>query len=448
MATTETLRFTGTELPPSLTHRATRRHLLRDGLPRGRGHLFTFGPPRAVPAWPGPPPDATAGAVPAAGGAPAEAGHPRGERVAPWHPAGEEGRPPGAGDAPLVVIGELREHGPGFLVVLDGATGVPYLAPRPVRPDPFRSGTVRYGVRDPAPAEPLAPDLPTLLRFERAVREAAEPPDPYGTPGGREGARYGPSAAAESRDGLLALFREGLDGAPVPVFWRIAALIRPLARVPAPGLHLRLDLPGRLLADEFGAGAVARCEDADLPAALTHEPTRRFLGDIGLPEREGPYVSARQPLRTLADHHGRVHPVTGDPDGLPPGAARLVPIGHLTPDTDVVVDGPTGEVLSWHWHDPGPLPLSADVSTLAFTTWLCHRARYLDEAEDRRLTTPARSLLSDAVRAVLKATDPVSARSPVTVWTDPSRRRTPYRTGRGAALHRSSGPRTPVGAWG
>ncbi|WP_445401460.1 SUKH-4 family immunity protein [Streptomyces sp. LE64] len=263
---------------------------------------------------------------------------------------------------------------------------------------------------------PAAPgcDPGALLRFERALSRAAEPM-PWTTGAPSPDAGYGLPAATEAARGLLDLLRAELHGAPVPPRWQVAALVRPLARVPAPGLHLHLELPGRLLTEEFGAARISRCEDVDLPAALRHEPTRRFLQDVGLPEAQGDFVAARLPLRTLADHHARPHPATGGPEDLPPRAARLVPVGRLVPDTDVVVDGTTGEVLARHWPDPQPRPLNTDVSTLAFTLWLRH---HVDAAaRSHALTAPSvRPLLADAVRAVLEATDPLLARHRGSGW--------------------------------
>ncbi|MFD7547290.1 SUKH-4 family immunity protein [Streptomyces sp. NPDC059816] len=403
MATTETIRFTEDELPRSLTHGPTRRHLTGPGLPAGEGPLFRFGPPRTL-----------VGDLLVLGGLSTGGAGSDGQRAADG--AGSSGsRSDGSRS------GGSRGHRPGPLVTLEGATGRLFLTPRP-GPDPRHHHPYDGPGPRPAPGDPLAPDLPTLLRFERAVREFAEPADPGDPPTDHGGPRYGPGAAALARHHLLDLFRAELHGAPVPVFWLVTAWVRPLARVPTPGIHLQVDLPGRLLDEEFGAGEVSRCEDADLPAALTHEPTRRFLKDVGLPEEEHDFVAARLPLRTLAEHHCGAHPVTGRPADLPARAARLIPVGHLMHDTDVVVDGATGAVLSWHWADPCPRPLNTDVSTLAFTNWLGHRARDWEADRDRRLTAQSGDLLAGAVHAVLKSVDPVTARHPETAWTPPGGR--------------------------
>lgn len=300
MATTETIRFTEHGLPPSLTHAGTRRFLTRAGLPAREGPLFRFTVLREQ----GLRTYASLAGVPAA-------------------------------PCDLFVLGELSAPGSGTWVTLDGRTGALFLTGR-ADPD--------------LPGDPLAPDTRTLLGFESAVADLERTR-------GRFAAyerRYGRAAASGATDELLALFQGGTRGAELPAFWWIAALILPLARVPTPGIQLRLDLPGRLLDEEFGAGHVTRCEDADLPAALTHEPTRRFLKDIGLPEEDDSYVFPGLPLRTLTEHHGGWA-------GLPPHATRLVPVGHLADGTDIVVDGATGEILSWHRSTGLLSPLNSDV---------------------------------------------------------------------------------------
>ncbi|MYY10831.1 hypothetical protein GT204_18420 [Streptomyces sp. SID4919] len=349
MATTETIRFTEHGLPPSLTHAGTRRFLTGAGLPAREGPLFRF----AVLREQGLRTYASLAEVPAA---------PR----------------------DLFVLGELSAPGSGTWVTLDGRTGALFLTGRP-----------HPGRADPGlPGDPLAPDTGTLLGFESAVADLERTRGRFAA----YESRYGRAAASGATDELLTLFQGGMRGAELPAFWWIAALILPLARVPTPGIQLRLDLPGRLLDDEFGAGRVTRCEDADLPAALTHEPTRRFLKDIGLPEEDDSYVFPGLPLRTLTEHHG-------GPAGLPPHATRLVPVGHLADGTDIVVDGATGEILSWHRSTGRLSPLNSDVSALAFTTWLLRRERVLDEAHDGYLTARAPGRLAEAVRAVLRATD-------------------------------------------
>ncbi len=66
---------------------------------------------------------------------------------------------------------------------------------------------------------------------------------------------------------------------------------------------LALDLPVRLLDDEFGAGDIVRFEDVDFPRALSHAPTRRFLREVGLPEEAVWFhLETDIPLQTLAGY--------------------------------------------------------------------------------------------------------------------------------------------------
>ncbi|MFJ8144926.1 SUKH-4 family immunity protein [Streptomyces sp. NPDC096048] len=156
----------------------------------------------------------------------------------------------------------------------------------------------------------------------------------------------------------------------VPLFWTSSAVIGCLlvsaGRRTASGLAL--DLSYRLLAGEFGRDRVVRYEDIDFPPALTHEPTRRFLSETGLPENAFPLAADDDwiPLPTLAEHYG---------DGaLGEAAGHLVRLGRLPDGSDVVVDGPTGTVLTWHPSETTLRPLTPDVSTLVFTLWLLRRA--------------------------------------------------------------------------
>ncbi len=112
---------------------------------------------------------------------------------------------------------------------------------------------------------------------------------------------------------------------------------------------------------------MARFEDIDFPASLTHEPTRRFLRETGLPEAAFPFrLDADEiALPTLAEY---------DADPAVPQADHLVRLGRLADGHDVVVDGRTGAVLARHPADDTLCPLAPDVSALAFTLWLLHRA--------------------------------------------------------------------------
>ncbi|WP_247615076.1 SUKH-4 family immunity protein [Streptomyces tagetis] len=153
---------------------------------------------------------------------------------------------------------------------------------------------------------------------------------------------------------------------------KVASLLRPPRRS-----GLALDLPARLLREGYGAGRIVRFEDVDFPAALTHEPSRRFLREVGLPE-DGPgfRLDTDVPLPTLAE----LHALAGDPDSFDdapdtppiPGTDDLIHLGRLPGDGRLLLDGTTGTVL--HLTTTAARPLTTDLSTLALTLWLTHRA--------------------------------------------------------------------------
>ncbi|MGW4290228.1 SUKH-4 family immunity protein [Streptomyces sp. NPDC004673] len=285
-----------------------------------------------------------------------------------------------------LVIGELLN--PAGLeresILLDGATG---------------EITTAY-LAAPSRTRPFAPSLTTMLRFAAVTEELAGLRGRFASLAGQRG----PGVAGEASRRLLALFEEGTDGA-VPAYWKAAALIRPLSLVAAPGsAGLALEMPGRLLDQEFGHGRVARFEETDFPPTLTHEPTRRFLRETGLPEEA---VDTELLLPTLTEYYA---------DDSEP--AHLIRLGSLTPDTTLVLDGRTGAILT---HAESTLhPLNTDVSTLAFTLWLLHHERTIDTHLSGELTTLAYDQLAAAMLDTLAALDPTgaSAGGPWHYWTE------------------------------
>ncbi|MGP3735555.1 SUKH-4 family immunity protein [Streptomyces sp. GDS52] len=366
--------LTDDALDPFVTHASTRRWLTGPGLPCDSG-LFSFARLR------------TEGLRTVAGAT---------------GDAGETGGRLSAELRDQLVIGGLL--GPAGTetgsVLLDGTTGAvstTYFFPDgPDRPDRFD----RHDLMD---VRPLAPSLPTLVRFAAATDELAGLRGQFAAYAGR----YGTKAVAEASRQLLAVFEEGADGEPAPL-WRMAALIRPLALVAGPGTAsgLALDLPVRLLDQEFGRGGVVRFEEVDFPATLTHEPTRRFLRETGLPEDGFLFqLDTDLPLRTLteyyADGEGEFPPAR-----LPAHADRLIRLGHLTDDHSLVVDGATGAVLNWSGPDSVLYPLNTDISTLAFTLWLLHREHAIDEESGHVLTSETYDQLAMTMIQVLSAVDP------------------------------------------
>ncbi|MFE9772890.1 SUKH-4 family immunity protein [Streptomyces sp. NPDC005931] len=248
---------------------------------------------------------------------------------------------------------------------------------------------------------PLAPTLPTLLRFASATEELAGLRAQFAAHAGRCGTG---TAARASRRLPAALEETTADGEPV-ASRRLLALIRPLAPVTGRGTAsgLSLDLPLRFLDQEFGRRAVVRFDEIDFPAALTHEPTRRFLCETGLPEDAFLFhLDTDAPLRTLAED--RPDAFRAD---LPAHADRLLLLGRVTGDTDVVVDGTTGAILTWSEGDRVLHPLNTDVSTLAATLCLLHGEHTLDGTPGHpALTSEAHDRLAMTMIGALTATDP------------------------------------------
>ncbi|MEV7243744.1 SUKH-4 family immunity protein [Streptomyces sp. NPDC093248] len=265
----------------------------------------------------------------------------------------------------------------------------------------------------PSAPRPFAPSLATLLRFAAVTEELAGLRGRFVSLAGT----YGPRTATEASRRLLALFAEGTDGR-VPPYWKAAALIRPLALVAGPGTTsgLTLDVPARLLEQEFGHGRVARFEEVDFPATLTHEPTRRFLRETGLPEEAVVFhADTDVPLPTLTEYFTTERCDDYPLDALPAHAGHLIRLGHLVEDHSLVVDGRTGAVLTFSEPEATLHPLNTDVSTLAFTLWLLHHERTIDEHLSNELTTEAYDHLAAAMIRTLTAVDPAAA-LPDTAW--------------------------------
>jgi hypothetical protein len=234
----------------------------------------------------------------------------------------------------------------------------------------------RFPNRRTAPMgpRPSATPIESLLRFATATEEMAAARGQLAFSAGRSG----PRTLAETSRHLLTVFAQGTGGGgDVLPYWKMAASIRPLARIAAAGAEsgLALDLPARLLEQAFGHGRVARFEDVDFPASLTHEPTRRFLSGTGLPEDGALFqLDTEIPLPTLAEYCADEDTETE----LPQGADDLIRLGRLAEGNSLVLDGRTGTILTWNEPEAVLHRLNTDVSTLAFTLWLMHRAKTID----------------------------------------------------------------------
>ncbi|WP_079125178.1 SUKH-4 family immunity protein [Streptomyces lushanensis] len=357
----EVVRVAPERLHPAITHEPTRAFLSGTGLIRRTGLLALA-------------PDLGTGA----------------RQVSDLFPDEAEGLD---GRGEFVVLGSFvpDEGDPDEYLVLDG-----------------RTGRV-HALDDPDGSRLLASGLYSFTLFALALEWLRTDREMFESFAGR----YGPEAVTRATEMLLGLLSDHDpvllgsedEDTEVSAFWRLSLLLRPLTRIAPPGERdgLTLALPEGLLEKEYGADAVVRFADEDLPSALTHEPTRAFLRDTGL-ARECVWASlADGPLRTLAEHH------TDERDDeswgpAAPGAEDLIRMGHLVEDIDLVVEGATGRVRGWSVPEAQLLPVNADVSTLAFTQWLIARVIACDR-EHRitddyvNLAATATAVLADVERA-------------------------------------------------
>ncbi|MFF0585230.1 SUKH-4 family immunity protein [Streptomyces sp. NPDC003781] len=202
-----------------------------------------------------------------------------------------------------------------------------------------------------------------------------------GTPGPSLLTRVRLATTVEDPSWTRGAARRGPAGCDRPSLWNTSALMSCLLLAVShrtePGTSP--DLPPRFLDREFGRHRVTRFEDIDFPGTLTHEPTRRFLRETGLPEDAHPFRLDPDdlPLPTLAEY-GEDHPETS----LPADAEHLVRLGRLADGTHVVVHGTTGTVLTWRTPDGTLHPLLSDVSALALTLWALRRAAQLEAVQE------------------------------------------------------------------
>ncbi|MET8979182.1 SUKH-4 family immunity protein [Streptomyces sp. NPDC004539] len=356
--TATTITFTEDALDPYVTHAPTRRWLTGPGLP-GVGGLLTFEALRRD-------------GLRTVGDSTGEA---RGVLAADLRDQ-------------LVIGGLLGARGQETeSVLLDGATGAVsttyFLHDRP----------------DLMDVRPLAPSLEKLVRFATAADELAALRGQFASYAGR----FGAQAVAEATKHLLSLYEGETDGEIAP-YWKTVAVIRPLSLIAGPGTTsgLALDLPPRLLDEEYGQGEIVRFEEMDVPEALTHASSRHFLTSVGLPEEAVWFtLDTDAPLRTLADYCADELPT----HELPPRTAHLIRLGALLEDTSLLLDGETGAVLSYTFPDRTLRPLNADLSTLAFTLWLIHRERTLDALHD---LTATYDHLTQAMTHTLATLDPTA----------------------------------------
>ncbi|MEV3990996.1 SUKH-4 family immunity protein [Streptomyces sp. NPDC049837] len=186
-----------------------------------------------------------------------------------------------------------------------------------------------------------------------------------------------------------------------------------MALIARPGRGLRLDLPVGIMEEEFGAEEIVRVDPADMPAGLEHGPTRRFLAEVGLPKDGLMFWLGDEDtlLETVTEERERLrrdprlrHLPAGDT--LPADIGRLLVLGGLMHDFDIVIDGRTGAVHYLECGADTAVPVNADISTLAFTVWMHSREQKLDK--EHGLTDDFYHQLADTMVAVLASVDPVA----------------------------------------
>ncbi|MFI9364348.1 SUKH-4 family immunity protein [Kitasatospora sp. NPDC053057] len=315
----------------------------------------------------------------------------------------------------LYVLGEACYEawtGP-VTVLLDGASGEVFLA-RPDDDDVLQ--------RDLLASSPEC--LIALATEIEAVGAAAA--GEHGLPEA-EVRPYGPTAVAEVgqlvrlllREADPELFRRTGDR---PAHWETALAIRALAwgaEAGGPGEQAYTVSPALVedLATLEGEGSVRRFEDAELPASLSHAPTRRLLTGIGLPvsDRCVLDVDAEGPLRTLAEVYPENYdPDDGDESSTRPHQGGFLVVGGWMYDFVVLLDGATGRVeLPDLWDDGEPAAyLHRDLSALLYVLWTFERLRALRRETEHPWTPGPWSvfepseLLDGAAEAVMRALDP------------------------------------------
>ncbi|MFJ8622747.1 SUKH-4 family immunity protein [Kitasatospora sp. NPDC093550] len=382
------------ELPARLTHGPSRERLAAGGLPRSFAHL-----------------DLEASWYEPLGTA------------ATWY-AGLEGDEEAEG---LIVLGEARyydrfgdDHAD---VLLDGATGEVYLA--------------CLGGAGDLPRDLLASDLESLVALMIEVEAVTGGADePYEPGEGEDVVPRGPAAVAEvtrisldrMREADPELFRRTDDR---PAHWETAVRIRALAWGALPGDDpggLRYDLDVSLVEDlaRLTGGTVRRFREEDLPAELSHAPTRRLLTGLGVPvDGEGMLqVDPEVPLRTMAEAFpASFEPEEGN-DQRRLYQGEFLAFADWLYDFTVALDGAGGGLELPSWFDDGEPAayLHRDVSALLYVVWTHERLRAERSRWDSRngplpwKVFHPYELLDSAAEEAMRVLDPEAFASETHFW--------------------------------
>ncbi|WP_406285752.1 SUKH-4 family immunity protein [Embleya sp. NBC_00896] len=161
-------------------------------------------------------------------------------------------------------------------------------------------------------------------------------------------------------------------------FWHTSFALWQLSRAAVPGEGLAVRITPAML-DLVYENEFAGYAEEQVPAAIVHEPTRRFLREVGLVDAWA-YLDMRsdgKPLPTLAELAAERRADWDDAPEPPADAEHLVVLGYVSEDGDLLVDGRTGVVRRWYYggDEPAMDTLNTDLSALAFTMWVVGRMR-------------------------------------------------------------------------
>lgn len=134
------------------------------------------------------------------------------------------------------------------------------------------------------------------------------------------------------------------------------------------------------LVDVFGTDAVRRIPAESLPGGIAHEPTRRFLTEIGLPtqsavefiEFDKDIIDGPKPLQEA--------PLFGEIDEahLPVlGPAYYLGDANGSVFINIVINGATGEIFALEEGYMEPYLMNTDIESLVFYMYVLERDREL-----------------------------------------------------------------------